>query len=263
MVTNNPSFLCHNSLHLSRLWHCFGNYNHSVDRDTILQMIAVSGTNVLPINTHRLNKTTGRNALSIGFGPVRYDDVCDEPSVLAMTKMLNINHQTTAEAAIDRTRHAFSLLSEPVIKLEVLNEDLCTSNNCDLIKAVAKLRNALPELVVLPLLSCDPVAAKELVDLGCPVLRIMGSAIGSGGGIQNRDGFAEICALGIPVVLDGGIGSAAHLKEAIASGASGGLVNSVLFADDSGPVQILRNFMYDLGDTLLHCHAVQPAGMRQ
>jgi thiazole synthase len=263
MITNNPHFFCHNSLSLSRLWHCFGNYNHSIDRDTVLQMIAVSGTNALPINTHRLNKTAGRDGLSIGFGPVRYDDVCDEPSVLAMTKMLNINHQTTANAAVDRTQHAFSLLPEPVVKLEVLNEDLRTSNTPDLIKAVATLKHILPELVVMPLLSCDTVAAKELVDLGCPVLRIMGSAIGSGAGIHNRDEFAEICALDIPVILDGGIGSVTHLKEAIASGASGGLVNSMLFADDSGPVQMLRNFMYDLGDTLLHCHPVQQASVRR
>src|SRR5437879_3421242 len=93
----NPSFRAA-GLEMTRIWHCFGNYAHRVDLWTIQRMLRASGTNVLPINTHRLSPTSLRNGLEIGFGGVTVDELRERRPLDGMVLMLNINHQTTAAA---------------------------------------------------------------------------------------------------------------------------------------------------------------------
>jgi thiazole synthase len=242
---NNPTFVSSGTT-LSRIWHCFGNYTHHVDLPTVDAMLAASGTNVLPINTHHLDPRSGRAGLLIGFGDVRYDDLSGRPDVKRMVKMVNVNHQTTAEAAVSKTVLAADLTGERVIKLEVLNADLRTSNNGALIRAVKVLRESHPELVIMPLLQCTYDDARALIDLGCPLLRVMGSPIGSGGGLDNPDEFARICELGVDVVLDGGVGKPDHFRFAVELGAAGCLLNSMLFDDGRPPQVVLVEFMREL-----------------
>jgi thiazole synthase len=238
----NPDFLC-NGLKMSRVWHCFGNYMHQVTHEDVELMLAASKTNVLPINTHQLNNNNGMDSLIIGFGNVKFDDLATKLPIENMTIMLNINHQTNAKDAIKKTLRAFELIEERVIKIEVLNKDLKTSNNIELIKAIEKLNKTNNNLILMPLLECNLEDAKKFVDLGCPLLRVMGSPIGSGSGIINCEEFSKICELGIPVVIDGGVGSANDFAIAVDLGASGCLVNSMLFEKENHPAKELRKFM--------------------
>ena len=229
---------------MTRIWHCFGNYMHRVDIDTVLAMLSASRTNVLPINTHRLDGETGRKGLLIGFGGVQFDQLAERISMDDMVVMLNINHQTSARAAVEKTTLAHALTGERVVKLEVLNTDLRTSNNAELIEAVRQLREALPELILMPLLHNDYASAQTLVGLGCPLLRVMGSGIGDGQGIIDAQEFERICTLPVPVVLDGGVRDAADYEHAHRLGAAGCLVNSALFLDGGlSPEHRLAEFM--------------------
>jgi thiazole synthase len=231
------------SLEMTRIWHCFGNYAHRVDLWTIQRMLRASGTNVLPINTHRLSRASLRHGLEVGFGGVTVDELCEQRSLDGMIVMLNINHQTTASEAIAKTELAYELTGEPVVKLEVLNQDLRTSNDERLVEAVRELRRVLPQLILMPLVSNNWVSADRLVQLGCPLLRVMGSDIGSGGGIIDRETFSRICELPVPVVLDGGVATAADFAIARAAGAEGCLINSALFAGSAPPDIVLRAFV--------------------
>jgi len=228
---------------MTRIWHCFGNYMHQVDIETVLAMLSASQTNVLPINTHQLDQVSGRKGLLIGFGGVHFDEVAQRIGTDDMVIMLNINHQTTARASVEKTRLAHALTGERVVKLEVLNTDLRTSNNAELIEAVKELRAALPELIIMPLLHNDYASAQTLVELGCPLLRVMGSGIGDGKGIVDAQEFERICTLPVPVVLDGGVRDADDYAHAHRLGAAGCLINSALFENGTKPEKRLAQFL--------------------
>jgi thiazole synthase len=228
---------------MASIWHCFGNYMHSVDLDEVIRMIAASGTNVIPINTHHLNSERNRQHLQIGFGGVTYDALVEAMNLQNYIMMLNINHQTSAAAAVAKTLNAREMVQVDVVKLEVLNPDLRTSADEELLQAVLELRRRRPELKLMPLFSNDLAMAQRLVDAGCPLLRVMGTPIGSGGGIVDLDTFGKICALDVPVVLDGGVGCSEHYLQAARVGAAGCLVNSMLFDTPARPSQILRRFV--------------------
>jgi thiazole synthase len=238
----NPTFSCA-GLNMTRIWHCFGNYMHTVDLNTVLRMLDASKTNVLPINTHRLKSLGQRDGLVIGFGDVTYDRLAAARDVRGLVKMVNINHQTSAAAAVAKTMLAVEMTGETVIKLEVLNPDMKTSNDDALIEATAELKRRNERLTVMPLLSNDLRTAKRLVGLGCPLLRVMGGGIGSGSGIADPATFGAICKLGVPVVLDGGVGRPSDLDQAIELGAEGALVNSMLFEDERAPDEVLGWFL--------------------
>ena len=157
--------------------------------------------------------------------------------------MANINHQRSAAAAVEKTLFAVEMTRIKTIKLEVLTDDLSTSNDAALIDAVQMLRQRRPDLRIMPLLSNDPVVAKELVDAGCPLLRVMGGPIGSGTGIDDETAFAQCCGSGVPVVLDGGIGTVEDYITARRLGAAGCLVNSMLFEQGLPPSAVLRDFV--------------------
>ena len=230
-------------LTMSAIWHCFGNYMHRVDLDEVLAMLAASGTNVVPVNTHELDSRLRPEDLRIGFGSVSYAALAAAHDLSSYILMANINHQTSVEAAVDKTLFAVDMTGIVTIKLEVLTDDLSRSNDVALIDAVQKLRQRRPDLRIMPLLSNDPAVAKDLVDAGCPLLRVMGGPIGSGSGITDATAFADCCALGVPVVLDGGIGAVEDYLTARRLGAAGCLVNSMLFEKGVPPNMVLRDFV--------------------
>ena len=225
----------------TRLWHCFGNSYHMAPLNTVIDMINASKTNVLPVNTHNL-VPQNKNGLELGYAGVPLSMLQNACDVSKMHIMLNINLQTSAEAAINKTKLAFDMSGEKLIKLEVLDKEHKHSNQDEIVKAASELNKWNHSLKVYPLFANDLTTAKRLVDAGCKLLRVMGSAIGACKGITDQDTFQKICALGVPVVLDGGVGSLDHAKNAISLGAQGVLVNSMLFEQDRPPSEVLEDF---------------------
>lgn len=235
-------FSC-DGLSLATIWHCFGNYMHRVDMRQVLEMLRASGTNVIPVNTHLLDAGRRREHLLIGFGGVTFDALAAAKDLSRYILMVNVNHQTTAAAAVEKTLLAADMTGIETIKLEVLTKDLKSSNDSELIEAVRILRQRRPDLRIMPLHSNDPEVASRLVDAGCPLLRVMGGPIGSGSGIADEEAFAACCRLGVPVVLDGGVGDADDYLAATRLGASGCLVNSMLFEQGQEPYEVLGDFV--------------------
>lgn len=235
-------FSC-DGLSLATIWHCFGNYMHRVELEQVLKMLSASGTNVIPVNTHLLDARRRRDDLLIGFGDVTFDRLAAARDISQYILMVNVNHQTTAAAAVEKTLVAVDMTGIETIKLEVLSDDLKNSNDAALIDAVQDLRTRRPDLRIMPLHSNEPAVAKELVDAGCPLLRVMGGAIGSGAGIVDEHSFEACCRLGVPVVLDGGVGHADDFLVATRLGASGCLVNSMLFERGQEPYEVLADFV--------------------
>lgn len=232
-----------NGMQLSTIWHCFGNYMHKVDLTQVQKMLNASDSNVIPINTHNLGQSKNREDLLIGFGSVTFDMLCDAIDISQHYIFSNINHQTTSVSALEKVKISNELAGLSIIKLEVLTDDLKSSNDVALIKAVSILRSSHPELCIMPLHSNDPIVAQELASAGCPLLRVMGGPIGSGVGILDEDAFAQCCSLDVPIVLDGGVGDVAHYLRAHQLGATGCLVNSMLFETEREPYEVLGDFV--------------------
>jgi thiazole synthase len=227
---------------LTPLWHCFGNERHLAGADTIVGLLAMSGTNVLPINTHRLGRERDRAALEHGFGGVAHDDLGAIMDLTPYVKLLNINLRTSVDAAVLTAQIAVEMTGERVIKLEVLDHTYRQSLDQPVLEAARRLLRWEPTLILLPLLSCSVAAGERAIQTGCKLLRVMGSPIGSRAGIAEPAVFEEICTLPVPVVLDGGVGHPCHLNDAAQLGAAGVLVNSVLFDDGRDPVEVMREY---------------------
>ena len=213
------------------LWHCFGSSDdHVIDKDTALAMLEASGTGLVPINTHR-------RPYRLGHGDVLWDDVRDEEALAGLTPCLNINLRTSAATAVDTACEAREHTGIDLLKLEVLRPGHVTSDDKQVCHATRVLTDY--GFRVMPLIGADMVTAVAVAGMGVPVIRVMGSPIGSGFGITWPGMIREIIGLGVPVVLDGGLGTVDDCREALELGCKGFLVNSMLFTDGD-PVGALR-----------------------
>ena len=83
--------------------------------------------------------------------------------------------------------------------------------------------------VVLPYIHADPVLAKQLEDLGCATVMPLGSAIGSGQGVQTIDEIKLIIRQSsVPVVVDAGLAVPSDASLSMEAGADAVLVNTAI-----------------------------------
>lgn len=83
--------------------------------------------------------------------------------------------------------------------------------------------------IVLPYTNTDPMLAKHLEDIGCSTIMPLGSPIGSGQGIQNKNDIQIIIENSkIPVIVDAGIGSPSEAVYAMEMGAEAVLLNTAI-----------------------------------
>jgi thiazole synthase len=83
--------------------------------------------------------------------------------------------------------------------------------------------------VVLPYCNDDPVTCRKLADAGAAAVMPLGSPIGSGLGIVNPYAIERIVAtVGVPVILDAGIGTASDAAQAMELGCAGVLLNTAV-----------------------------------
>ena len=95
---------------------------------------------------------------------------------------------------------------------------------------------------VLPYIHADPVLAKMLEEVGCATVMPLGSAIGSGQGIQTLDEIKIIIAeANVPVVVDAGLGVPSEASQVLEIGADAVLVNSAI-AQASDPARMGEAF---------------------
>lgn len=229
------------------LFHCFGSLSsHRVDTATAVSMLRSSGTQYLAINTHNMDVHNHWKDFTIGYGDASYRSVMEHFSPDELTPVLNINLPTSAQEAVERTQKAHEPSGINIIKLEVLSPDHLLVVNAEVLAAVKTLsKNS--DLDIWPLMTPDLNLFKNYVDLGCTMIRVMGSPIGSRKGIDPAwkpiiEQMIAYCPDSVKMMLDGGVGSGSDVENGIKMGFDCVLVNSCLFKEPFTPAEDLAKF---------------------
>lgn len=137
----------------------------------------------------------------------------------------------TTEEALRVARLAREALQTDWIKLEVIGDSKSLyPDNEETLKAAQILVKE--GFVVLPYVIADPILAKKLADVGCAAVMPLGSAIGSGLGVQNPMTLMLVKEVlepyGLPMIVDAGVGTASDATLAMELGADAVLLNTAV-----------------------------------
>ncbi|MDN3516316.1 thiazole synthase [Aquisalimonas lutea] len=216
MSTSDDALVIGGRSYQSRLLVGTGKYR---DLDETRAAIEASGAEIVTVALRRSN---------IGQDP-------DQPNLLDVlppdryTILPNTAGCYTARDAVRTCRLARELLGgHQLIKLEVLGDEKT------LYPEMRETFRAAEELVadgfeVMVYMNDDPVAARQLEEIGCVAVMPLAAPIGSGLGIQNRYTLLEIIEqAGVPVLVDAGVGTASDAAVAMELGCDGVLMNSAI-----------------------------------
>ena len=161
----------------------------------------------------------------------------DEPNLLdalpssQYTLLPNTAGCYTVEDAVRTLRLARELLDgHTLVKLEVLGDPKTLyPNMVETIKAAEILIKEGFQVMVYT--SDDPIAAKQLEEIGCVAIMPLASLIGSGMGILNPWNLQIIIEnASVPVIVDAGVGTASDAAIAMELGCDGVLMNTAIAA---------------------------------
>ena len=136
-----------------------------------------------------------------------------------------------ADDAVRTLRLARELLDgHDLVKLEVLGDQKTLfPNMAETLKAAATLVR--DNFKVMVYCSDDPIAAKQLEEIGCAAVMPLASLIGSGMGILNPWNLRIIIDNAkVPVLVDAGVGTASDAAVAMELGCDGVLMNTAIAA---------------------------------
>ena len=213
----NPLVIAGKS-YASRLLVGTGKYK---DFDETRRAVDASGAQIVTVAIRRTN--IGQNA--------------NEPSLLdalpasKYTYLPNTAGCYIADDAIRTLRLARELLDgHALVKLEVLGDaESLYPNVAETIKAAEVLVKDGFQVMVYT--SDDPIAAKQLEDIGCVAVMPLASLIGSGMGILNPWNLQLILENAkVPVIVDAGVGTASDAAIAMELGCAGVLMNTAIAA---------------------------------
>jgi thiazole synthase len=146
----------------------------------------------------------------------------------------------TADDAVRTLKLGRELLDgHALTKLEVLGDPKTLYPNVrETLKAAERL--VADGFQVMVYTSDDPIAARELEQIGCVAIMPLASLIGSGMGIINPWNLELIVAEAkVPVLVDAGVGTASDAAIAMELGCSGVLMNTAIAAARD-PVRMAR-----------------------
>lgn len=153
-------------------------------------------------------------------------DIADEIDVDDYLWIGTTSFARSAESAWRTTRILHDSYGITVFKLDVRRADNLPDNPAT-IEVAAQLRAAGHE--VMPFILPDLDTARELQALGCSALRVMAAPVASGAGVPDPAPIHRIInELALPVIVEGGLGSARHVTYAMEMGAAAVLVNTAL-----------------------------------
>ena len=143
----------------------------------------------------------------------------------------------TSEDALRVLRLARESGGWNLVKLEVLGDEKTLYPNMQETLITAKIL-VKEKFEVMVYCSDDPIACKQLEDLGVVSVMPLGSLIGSGNGIPNKQNIKIIKEQSkIPVIVDAGIGCASDAAIAMEIGCDGVLINSAI-AKATNPIMM-------------------------
>jgi len=178
-------------------------------------------------------KAGGAELVTVAVRRVKLDDTSGE-NLFALLRengyeiLPNTAGCYTAQEAVMTAQLAREALNSSLIKLEVIGDDQTLFPDVEeLLKATATLVQE--GFTVLPYCNDDPITCKKLEDLGCVAVMPLGAPIGSGMGIRNPYNIRIIRDLvGVPVIVDAGVGTASDVAVAMELGCDGVLLNTAV-----------------------------------
>ena len=185
--------------------------------ETMINAIKASETQIVTIALRRFNSAESQDDL---YGPLS--------ALKTVSIMPNTSGARNAEEAVKAAQLGRELTGSQLVKLEIHpNPDHLLPDPIETYKAACIL--AKDDFIVLPYMPADPVLAKRLEDAGCAAVMPLGSAIGSGHGLQTSDMIKLIIRdSNIPVIVDAGLRAPSEAAACIEMGSSAVLVNSAI-----------------------------------
>jgi thiazole synthase len=183
--------------------------------ETLAAAIAASGTGLVTVALRRIDPAARGSLI----------DVLDAAGVRLLPNTAGCH---TARDAVLTARLAREAFATDWVKLEVIgDEETLLPDGAELLRAAEELVD--DGFVVLPYTNDDPVLARRLEHVGCAAVMPLGSPIGSGLGIRNPHNITLVrAAVGVPVILDAGIGTASDAALAMELGCDGVLCASAI-----------------------------------
>ena len=178
---------------------------------------------------------SGAEIVTVAIRRTNIGQAKGEPSLLEFlpaskfTYLPNTAGCYTAEDAVRTLRLARELLDgHDLVKLEVLGHPQSLFPNMPETLTAAKTLVA-DGFQVMVYCSDDPIQAKMLEDLGCVAVMPLASLIGSGMGILNPWNLQLVIErVGVPVLVDAGVGTASDAAIAMELGCDGVLMNTAI-----------------------------------
>lgn len=197
-------------------------------KQDLADSIAASGTEIVTVALRRIDLE-------------RHEDNIIEYIPQGVTLLTNTSGARTAQEAIRIARLTKETGHGNWIKIEVINDSkyLLPDNN-ETIKATETL--AKEGFIILPYVSPDLYAARELVKVGAAAVMPLGSFIGSNQGLKTREMIKVLInEIDLPVIVDAGIGAPSQAAEAMELGAAAVLANTAV-ATAAQPAAIAQAF---------------------
>lgn len=189
------------------------------------------------LETRDAIEASGAEIVTVAIRRTNIGQNADEPSLLdsvppsKYTLLPNTAGCYTVEDAVRTLRLARELLDgHSLVKLEVLGDPKTLyPNMMETLKAAEILVKE--DFQVMVYTSDDPIAAKQLEEIGCIAIMPLASLIGSGMGILNPWNLQIIIDNAkVPVLVDAGVGTASDAAIALELGCDGVLMNTAIAA---------------------------------
>jgi thiazole synthase len=182
-------------------------------------------------------EASGAQIVTVAIRRTNIGQTAGEPSLLdflppsKFTYLPNTAGCYNAQDAIRTLRLARELLDgHKLVKLEVLGDPQSLYPNMP--ETLAAARQLVKDgFEVMVYCSDDPIQAKMLEDIGCVAVMPLASLIGSGMGILNPWNLQLVIErVGVPVLVDAGVGTASDAAIAMELGCDGVLMNTAIAA---------------------------------
>lgn len=178
---------------------------------------------------------SGAEMVTVAIRRINLDDpsgktMLDYVDRTRLTILPNTAGCYSAKDAVLTARLARELLETDLVKLEVIGDaqTLYPDTRETLLAAEELVADG---FTVLPYVADDPVACKQLEELGCAAVMPLAAPIGSGLGVCNPYSIAIIKErAGVPVIVDAGVGTASDAAIAMEIGADALLMNTGIAA---------------------------------
>jgi thiazole synthase len=185
----------------------------------MVEAVRASGAQIVTVALRRVGRDVEADDL---VGPLL--------EIPGVTLMPNTSGARNAAEAIRAARLGRELSGSPFVKVEIHpNPHHLLPDPIETFEAAKSL--AAEGFAVMPYMPPDPVLARRLEDAGCASLMPLGSAIGSGRGLESAGMLRLIVRdARIPVIVDAGLRAPSEAAAALEMGCDAVLVNSAVAA---------------------------------